>query len=278
MPDVPISEREPVMPQESIVDTSRPSPGRIYDYLLGGSHNFEVDRGAAEELIKLFPFLPKTMRLQRWCLHDLAMELTERRGFDVIIDFASGLPTNDHIHHVVPKGTTVIYTDYDPVVVEYAHEILKDVPDAYFFQADARQPEELLNRPEVEGILRGRRDVALIHWGVSAFLGEDDISHAAQALYEWSGKKSVWAFNAQAGNSNPNEPGVAKVLEIYRQMGTPFYVRSLDRYLELLKPWRPESHFIPFTEWHGFDSAMMTAGDLQAAGPGGGGYGAYLVK
>ena len=70
---------------------------------LGGSHNFEVDRQAAEQLLALLPFSEKFVRLQRWALQDLAVELTQQRGFDVIIDFASGLPTNDHLHHVVPS-------------------------------------------------------------------------------------------------------------------------------------------------------------------------------
>ena len=82
------------MTTESIIDTSRPSAGRIYDYILGGHHNFEVDRQAADQIISLIPFLPKAMRLQRWCLQDLAVELTEKRQYDVIVDFASGLPTN----------------------------------------------------------------------------------------------------------------------------------------------------------------------------------------
>jgi len=91
-------------------DLSRPNAGRIYDYLLGGYHNFQIDREAAEQLIKMFPSLPKAMRMQRWCLRDLAVELTEKRGFDVIIDFASGLPTQDHIHSVTPPGTTLAET------------------------------------------------------------------------------------------------------------------------------------------------------------------------
>src|ERR1041384_1318361 len=167
------------MTQESIIDTSKPSAGRIYDYMLGGHHNFEVDRQAADQIVKLVPFLPKAMRLQRWCLQDLALELTEKRGFDIIIDCASGLPTNDHIHHVVPAGTTVIYSDFDPVVVEYGREILADTSNIYFFQADARRPDELLNRPEVQEILGGRRDVALVYWGICMFLSDDDLSHAA---------------------------------------------------------------------------------------------------
>ena len=93
------------MPQDNIVDASKPSAGRIYDYLLGGNHNFEVDRQAGDQVLKLLPFSSKYVRLQRWALQDIAVELSEKRGYDVIIDFASGLPTNDHIHffYTLPK-------------------------------------------------------------------------------------------------------------------------------------------------------------------------------
>src|SRR5512143_2542931 len=103
------------MPQDNIVDASKPSAGRMYDYYLGGNHNFEVDRQAADQVLKIMPFVAKGARLQRWTLQDIAIELGEKRGYDVIIDFASGLPTMDHIHYKVPKGTTVIYSDSDPV-------------------------------------------------------------------------------------------------------------------------------------------------------------------
>ena len=44
------------MPQVSSRDTSKPNAGRIYVYLLGGSHNFEVDRQRAEGVLKIFPY------------------------------------------------------------------------------------------------------------------------------------------------------------------------------------------------------------------------------
>jgi hypothetical protein len=37
------------------VDLSRPSIARIYDYFLGGSHNFAVDRAMAEQALKVIP-------------------------------------------------------------------------------------------------------------------------------------------------------------------------------------------------------------------------------
>jgi hypothetical protein len=267
------------MPQESIVDTSRPNPGRIYDYFLGGSHNFEVDRQAAEQVLTLLPFIRKFALLQRWALQDLAVELTQRRGFDVIIDFASGLPTNDHIHLVTPPGTTVIYSDFDPVVVEYAHEILAGTSDVYFFLADVRQPLELLQRPEVETILHGRRNVALVIWGTSSFVSDQDLHYAVQALYNWSGDKSCLAYNAQGADVNPDDPARIDVVKMYEEMGTPVYVRPLDKHRELMQPWRPDANgFISLLEWHGIEQSELAQQDVQAFGPLGGGYGAYLIK
>ena len=265
--------------KESIIDASVPNAGRIYDYMLGGHHNFEVDREAAEQVIALLPFASKMVRLQRWCLQDIARELTEVRGYDTIIDFASGLPTNDHIHYVAPEGTTVIYSDYDPVVVEYAREILGDTPNVYFFEADARRPEELLNHPAVQDILGSKRDVALVYWGISSFLADEGLGHAVRALYDWAGPGSCWVFNAQGAGMNVDDPAVVQVQKIYEGMGTPLYARSLEAYEELLQPWQPdEGGFVSLLEWHGFGQSEMSGEDRQAFGPTGAGYGAYLIK
>lgn len=265
--------------QDSFTDVSRPSAGRVYDYLLGGSHNFDIDRQAADQVVKFFPFLPKAMRLQRWCLQDLASNFTQQRGLYTLIDFGSGLPTMEHLHSSVVPGTTIIYSDSDPIVVAYAKEILKDVPGTYYFLADARHPEELLGRPEVQEILNGRTNVGAICWGIAGFLEDEDIRNMAQVLYTKTGPNSVWAFNAQGANSNPNDPDMMKLLERYKQMGSTFHIRTTEQYAELIKPWHIEGgSFIPLTEWNGLDQSIMTADDLMAAGPGGGGYGAYLLK
>lgn len=267
------------MSQDNIVDASKPSAGRMYDYFLGGNHNFEVDRQAADNVLKALPFLAKYMRLQRWPLQDIAVELTEKRGYDVIIDFASGLPTNDHLHLKVKPGTIVIYSDYDPVVVEYTHEILKNTTNTYFFQSDARRPEELLNRPEVQKILGGRRKVAFVLWGITIFLTDEDITHIMKTLYDWSSPDSILAFNAQAANVNTQDPSTIKVAAIYEKMGTPLNFRSLEHYHKLLAPWKMEAkELTSLLEWSGFDSSELGQDDVKVFGPMGGGFGGYLVK
>jgi hypothetical protein len=265
------------MSKESIIDASKPNAGRIYDYYLGGNHNFEVDRQAAEQVIKLMPFAPKGARLQRWALQDIAVELTQRRGYDVIIDFASGLPTNDHIHQIAPEGTTIIYSDYDPVVVEYARDILGDTPNIYFFEANAAEPEALLNCSEVQEILADKRKVGFVLWGVSAFLTDEAISHTARYIYDWAAPESCLAFNAQ-GADLPQSATFDQILKIYEQMGSKFHKRSLKQFHELLQPWQIDQDFISLLEWHGFNESELNTEDLKAVGPLAGGYGAYLTK
>ncbi len=260
-------------------DRLKPNAGRIYDYLLGGHHNFEADRKVGDWLAANFPSVPIGMRLQRWCLQDVARELA-RRGFDVIIDFASGLPTQDHIHQVVPPEITVIYSDKDPLVVEYGRDILKDAPNAHIFQADARRPEDLLNNPEVQSLIGEKRDVGLVMWGVAGFIPDEDLRHALQYLYEWSGPNAVLAFNAQFADMqiDLNDPAQRKALEVYQQMGSTIYVRTLDQYRELIHPWKVENDFVSLLEWHGFDDSVFSAKDRAILAKSGGGYGAYLIK
>lgn len=265
------------MSNESIIDDSKPNAGRMYDYYLGGNHNFEVDRMAAEQVISLMPFAPKGARLQRWALQDIAAELTQRRGYDVIIDFASGLPTNDHIHQIAPPGTTIIYSDYDPVVVEYARDILGETPNVFYFEANAAEPEALLGRPEVQEILNGKRKVGFVLWGVSAFLTDEVLAHTAKYIYEWAAPGSCLAFNAQ-GADLPQNPMLDKTFAIYEKMGAKFHRRSLDGFRQLLQPWKMDQDFISLLEWHGFDESELAHEDLEMIGPLAGGYGAYLLK
>lgn len=47
------------------IDLSRPSVSRMYDYHLGGSHDFEVDREAARRAMAALSGLPKIAQANR---------------------------------------------------------------------------------------------------------------------------------------------------------------------------------------------------------------------
>ena len=53
----------PADPQSLFFNTDVPNSARIFDYLVGGTANFEVDRAAAAKLIHIWPFLLKVICL-----------------------------------------------------------------------------------------------------------------------------------------------------------------------------------------------------------------------
>lgn len=266
-----------MMTTDSIIDTTKPNAGRIYDYFLGGHHNFEIDRQTADYMLNLLPSITKIVRLQRWCLQDIADELVNR-GVEVIIDFASGLPTQDHIHEVVPEDIIVIYSDKDPITVEYAKEIVKDKPNVYTFEADAVHPEMLLESPDVKAILEGHRKIAFVLWGVVSYFTNDSINQATKYLYDWSDEEGLLVFQAQSAGMDVNNPKIQEILGIYKNMGSEFFLRSLEEYQQLVAPWKPdENGYLSLVEWHGIqDEVSQMERDIFSDSMVG--YGAYLVK
>lgn len=264
------------MSTKTIVDASIPNAGRIYDYLLGGHHNFEIDRQAGNRIKTTLPFLPKLMRLFRWCLQDLAHDLTHERGYDAIVDFASGLPTEDHIHTAVAPNTAIVYSDRDPICVEYGQEILGNTPNVRYLQADCRYPDKLLQRSEVKESLKGKKKIAYIYWGISMYLTDDDIKNIAQTLYDISDDNSCLAFYLQPGDLDSEEG--QKIDALYRNMGDQLYFRTLERFKELVQPWvADELGYRTMEDWHGVGSPLTDA-DRQFFPDGKVGYGVYLIK
>jgi S-adenosyl methyltransferase len=97
------------------VDPTRPSPARLYDYYLGGTHNFPVDREAAEMLKALVPDIVDAMWANRGFQGRAAVWMAEH-GIRQFIDLGSGLPTQNNTHdavHKVDPGARVVYVADD---------------------------------------------------------------------------------------------------------------------------------------------------------------------
>src|SRR5215216_3949071 len=108
------------------IDYERPSAARIYDYLLGGFHNFEVDRAAAQKFIEMIPDAPLFMRANRAFLRRVVNFLVSE-GIDQFLDLGSGIPTVGNVHEVAQKAdpsARVVYVDLEPVAVRYSKSIL----------------------------------------------------------------------------------------------------------------------------------------------------------
>src|SRR5579875_4064792 len=85
------------------VDPAIPSPARIYDYVLGGTHNFASDRAAAERIREMTPDLADAAWVNRGFHQRAARWLAAERGIGQFIDIGSGLPTMGNTHTAVQK-------------------------------------------------------------------------------------------------------------------------------------------------------------------------------
>ncbi|GLZ34668.1 hypothetical protein Lesp02_68550 [Lentzea sp. NBRC 105346] len=140
MPAVPVCARYEV-------DVRRPSAARIYDYYLGGVHNFAVDRAFAKQAVRIEPELPLVSRANRAFLRRAVRHCYDA-GVRQFLDLGSGIPTCGSVHENAP-GARVVYVDQDQTTVAFGRAILRGEPDARVVQADFRCPGRLLNHPEM---------------------------------------------------------------------------------------------------------------------------------
>ena len=262
----------------SIADPSRPNAGRIYDYLLGGHHNFEVDRQAADQLLQMAPFMPKQLTMIRWFLGEAVRRLIDD-GFDKFVDFASGLPTMDHIHEMAPEKTRVVYSDIDAVTVEYAQEIIGANPNVQYVECDAGKPEELLRSKVIETLLGPDHRVAIGFNGISYFLPDDVLEHALKAIYEWADEGSkLFLCDADADPSQTTD-SLELVFDLYAKIGQPIYIRTKDRLMEMARPWQiDEPGLLSLDEWIGMGQAAREEAVGEWGGSEKGFYGVILKK
>lgn len=146
------------------IPLDRPSVARMYDYYLGGNHNFEIDRLAAERAIAFYPDIPDMMRVNRAFLRR-AVEFAAWQGIDQFLDLGSGIPTVGHVHQIVRRiqpEAHVVYVDIDPITVTHSEPLLAGDERAVAIEEDIRNTEALLTRPEVRAQLDFARPIAVL--------------------------------------------------------------------------------------------------------------------
>ncbi|RJQ76420.1 hypothetical protein D5S17_18400 [Pseudonocardiaceae bacterium YIM PH 21723] len=153
------------------IDISVPSMARIYDYMLGGAHNFPADRQFAEKAIVIDPTLPAVARACRATLGRMIPFLIES-GVRQFIDCGSGIPTSSNVHQIaqnIDPSCRILYVDNDPIAVAHSELMLADNDRATMLRADLRDPAFVLSSPEAGSLLNLNEPVALLfsmilHW------------------------------------------------------------------------------------------------------------------
>ncbi|MCS7477127.1 SAM-dependent methyltransferase [Umezawaea endophytica] len=237
------------------IDLERPSAARVYDYYLGGAHNFAVDRAMGERAIGLWPDLPLIMQANRAFLRR-AVRYCVAAGIRQFLDLGSGIPTVGNVHEVARSGAPdarVVYVDNDPVAVSHSRFILGDDPRCAVVQADMRRPDVVLNSPEVGSLLDLSQPVAVMMVAVLHFVSDaDDPAGIVAAYGDVVTPGSALVVSHATTDGQPREADEHS--QLYRSTATPMSMRSraqvegLFEGFDIVEPgvvflpqWRPES-------------------------------------
>ncbi|MFV2172381.1 SAM-dependent methyltransferase [Actinomadura sp. LOL_016] len=250
-------------------DVTRPSPARVYDYLLGGTNNWAADRQAAEAVLALSPQMRNVAVENREFLIR-AVEHVTRQGATQFLDLGSGLPTQDNTHQVAQRHNPdahVVYVDRDETVLVESHALLGDSDTTAYVQADVRDPGKVLEDAVTRRLIDFSRPVTLLLVAVLHFVPDDDDPAGLVAQYVEalpSGSTVVIA----SGSSKDMDPDLLDHINAtFSKVPSPLYIRShreitaMFNGLEILDP-----GVIPVRDWptpgQGSRHPMTTIGGI----------------
>jgi len=144
-----VEDGDPAQQALGKIDTSVPHSARIWNYWVGGKDNYEVDREAGDQVMKVFPGIVDDARHTRAFLARAVRYLTGEAGVRQFLDIGTGLPTADNTHEVaqrVSPESRIVYVDNDPLVLVHAQALLTSRPEGAcdYIDADVRASDRIL--------------------------------------------------------------------------------------------------------------------------------------
>ena len=238
------------------IDVERPSVARMYDYYLGGSHNFAVDRTAAQAMISAVPDAPLMAQANRAFLRR-AVHFLAGQGVRQFLDIGSGIPTVGNVHEIaqgLAPDSRVVYVDVDPVAVAHSREILGDDDRAVVIQEDLRRPDRILEHPYVRKLLDFNEPVAVIIVAVLHFIPDEDNPVGILRTIRRALAPGSYLVLSQANDDGRTEEEVRDADQVYRSTDNPLFARTRSELIkffdgfDLVEPglvwvprWRPDA-------------------------------------
>lgn len=150
-----------------------PSVARVYDYCLGGTTNWALDRTFADRIFDDYPLVRRVAAMERLYLNRVVRFLLEQ-GVRQFLDVGSGVPGAGSAPFVVDDwvdeqedavDTRVVCVDNDPLAVAYGKVALDRRERGHgrvIMQADLRAPDALWRTVLDTGLIDPREPVAVL--------------------------------------------------------------------------------------------------------------------
>lgn len=235
------------------MELDRPSAARIQDALLGGGHNFGVDREFVQRAERLLPGLTRSVQESRAFLWRVVDELAAR-GVRQFLDLGSGIPTIGHVHEVARRRTDdfrVRYVDNEPLTVAHSQPLLADEPRAEIVLGDIRDAGAVL---EDTGQLDLGQPMALLLCSALHYLPDSDDPASLVATYRRALAPGSHLVITHLAIDDDPEP-VRMLEKLHADTSDPLFARDsaaatvlfgdselLDPGVVQLRDWRPRRY------------------------------------
>lgn len=231
-------------------DLGRPSAARVYDYFLGGSSNFAIDRDFAREALRLFPGAREYARLNRMFLQR-AVRFMADNGIRQFLDIGSGIPTVGAVHEVAQASapeSRVVYVDNEAIAIAHSEVVLEGNDNAAIVRGDMRAPEELLRDPGLTALLDTSEPIGVLMLAMLHFVPEDD--DPAGLVDRYRRLLAPGSYLAISHGTDDDLPEVTALGDLYKNSTNPAMLRTKQQVTALLAGFEPVEPGIVFTpQW-----------------------------
>ena len=238
------------------VDPTKPSAGRLYDHYLGGTEYLEVDRIAADRIRAKVPELEDIVWSNRGFLQRASRWLAAEPGIRQFIDIGAGLPTRNNTHEaaqsVAPDARTV-YVDNDPMILAHARSLLVGTKHTAFITGDLRQPEGILENPELRELIDLEQPTALVLAAITHFISDEQDPWGLVAGYMKALAPGSYLVLSHITNDKVSPEGVQAFVDVYKNASEELFFRSraeIERFfdgIELVPPYPGAEPRVSFT-------------------------------
>jgi hypothetical protein len=247
---------------------SEPNAARMYDHYLGGDNNFQVDREAAEHVLRIAPWIRPTALENRAFLGRAVRYLAQEAGIRQFVDIGTGLPTHGSVHevaHAIDPETRVVYADHDPIVLGQSRAMLARIDNATIIRGDLRQPQTIISNSDLAALIDWGQPLALLLIAVTHFITDED--GPADILDQFRQVMTPGSYIAITHiHHDGDEDAVQQILDIYRGSSVPLVIRTQGEIAELFAGFDLiEPGLVPLSEWRP-DPRSYPAGEVWGLG------------
>ncbi|GAA1801663.1 SAM-dependent methyltransferase [Actinomadura chokoriensis] len=219
---------------------TRPSTARMYSYYLGGSAWFEVDRAAAEAVLRSAPDAGVVARENFLFAGRAAAWAAKTHGIGQVLDVGAGilsgvpLPSvEDHVHQVCP-GAVVVGCDNDPVVLAHARGLRPGYKR--ILEGDVRDLDTIFGNPDLKTSLNVAERMVVVLAAVLHFVADDQVKGVVDNLRQRLAPGSVLVMS-HATSSATDRRRVSGMELAYVDATSRIYFRTEEEIADLLIDW-----------------------------------------